>query len=338
MKNVKIKDIAEDLGLSRNTVSKVLNGKHVPERTKKLVLERASQLNYKQMSEESNPKYNLLLISAKPLTNINFFVPILRTIENICFERGHQLFQYVVGDPTNIEVFLRDYIKNLNINGIICIETFSNSFIEMITGFNVPTVFLDGSAELRLLNYNFDVVIQDNYSTIGTLITNLYDKGIRSFGFVGDINHCLSFRERYRAVLMTTTFCHLNHDFNHDFLYPDNSDFYQNSSTMASEIRKKNNLAEAYICANDFIARLFITALASVGIKCPDDVKVIGFDNTYESRSIRPHITTVEVDSSEIGNVLVNSLVNKIKSERTEKVKIVIYSKVIERETTEIKK
>ena len=50
MKSVRINDIARELGLSRNTVSKVLNGKSVPEKTRKLVLAKAAELNYKQLS------------------------------------------------------------------------------------------------------------------------------------------------------------------------------------------------------------------------------------------------------------------------------------------------
>lgn len=337
MKNVKIKDIARELGLSRNTVSKVLNGKYVPERTKKLVLEKASELNYKQMSEETNRKYNFLLISAKPLTNISFFIPILRTIENICFEKGHQLFQYVCSDKTNAKAFLADYIKSLNINGIICIETFSNSFIKMIVEYNIPTIFLDGSTDMYFDDSKFDIVIQENYAPIKKLLKDLHDKGIRSFGFVGDPSHCLSFLERYQSVLMTTSLCHIEHHSNQDFLLPDSSDFYSNSYAMVKEIKKKNKLAEVYVCANDFIARLFANALASLNIKCPDDIKIIGFDNTNDSRSKRPTITTVSVDSVELGTVLVNLLIFRMRNPVVVKTKLTVGTDIVERESTYIK-
>lgn len=337
MKNVKINDIARELGLSRNTVSKVLNGKHVPERTKKLVLDKANELNYKQMSEESNRKYNFLLISAKPLTNISFFIPILRTIENICFEKGHQLFQYVCSDRTNAKTFLADYIKSLNINGIICIETFSNSFIKMIMEYNIPTVFLDGSTDMYFDDSIFDIVVQENYVPIKKLIKDLYNQGIKSFGFVGDPNHCLSFLERYQSMLMTSSLCQLSHNNEHDFLLPDGSDFYSSLSSMAKEIKKKPQLAEAYVCANDFIARLFINALATLNIRCPDDIKIIGFDNTNDSRSKRPTITTVGVDSTELGTVLVNLLIFRMRNPNNGKTKLTVSTEIVERESTLVK-
>ena len=95
---VTIKDIADQLGLSRNTVAKALNGKYVPESTRTLVLDKARELNYKSMGEKSadaaeKPK-RILLLSGKPLINLNFFVPIIRSIENFCYSNHHVLFQY----------------------------------------------------------------------------------------------------------------------------------------------------------------------------------------------------------------------------------------------------
>lgn len=337
MKSVKINDIARELGLSRNTVSKVLNGKHVPEKTKKLVLDKANELNYKQMSQDTSHKFNLLMLSAKPLTNINFFIPIIRTIENICYEKGHQLFQYVCSDRINSEAFLKEYVKSLNIHGIICIETFSNSFAEMVISLGVPVVFLDAPTHINIESNNYDIVMQDNYKTISTLVRQLHSKGVNSFGFVGDINHCLSFMERYQAMLIGVGLCKINHDYEYDFLNEDNSEFYQNMNYMVKEIKRKKRLAKAYICANDFVARSFTNALASIGIKCPEDIKIVGFDNSVEARNRKPTLTTVSVDSDEIGKALVDALISKIRSFRTSKIKIIVNANIVERESTEIK-
>ena len=334
MKSVKINDIAKELGLSRNTVSKVLNGKHVPEKTKKLVLEKANELNYKQMAGDSSAKFNILMLSAKPLTNINFFIPILRTIENICFEKGHQLFQYVCSDRIDSEAFLKEYVKSLNINGIICIETFSAPFAEMIINLGVPVVFLDGPTYMNIESKNFDMVMQDNYKTISTIVRKLYSRGIESFGFVGDINHCLSFMERYQAMLIGVGLCKIKHDFDCDFLHEDNSEFYRNIDYMVKEIKRKRNLAKAYICANDYVARTFVNALTSMGIRCPEDIKIVGFDNSAEARNRKPTLTTINVGAEEIGKALFDALISKIRSFRTSRIKIIVSANIVEREST----
>ncbi|MDE7107566.1 MAG: LacI family DNA-binding transcriptional regulator, partial [Clostridiales bacterium] len=104
-----IKDIAEQLGLSRNTVAKALNGKYVPENTRNLILDKARELNYKSINVDktySTPPVKskrILLLAGKPLNNISFFVPIIRSIENYCYKNHHELFQYTFN--SNIMTF-----------------------------------------------------------------------------------------------------------------------------------------------------------------------------------------------------------------------------------------
>lgn len=96
-KAITIKDIAEQLGLSRNTVAKALNGQYVPPKTREIVIHKAKELNYKSLNIEKNEiakdkKYRILLISGKPLNNIHYFVPIIKSIENYCYDHHYELF------------------------------------------------------------------------------------------------------------------------------------------------------------------------------------------------------------------------------------------------------
>lgn len=86
-KCITIADIAQKLNLSRNTVSKALNGKHVPDKTKREVLQAAAELGYKSFSTLDNAYINLsgkniLLISSNMLMNIPFHVHVMRGMEN----------------------------------------------------------------------------------------------------------------------------------------------------------------------------------------------------------------------------------------------------------------
>lgn len=335
MKNVRINDIARELGLSRNTVSKVLNGKSVPEKTRKLVLAKAAELNYKQLSSETNKKYNLLLLSGKPLANFSFFVPIIQRLVNACFEKGHQLFQYVCVDNERTRTFLPDYISGLKIDGIICIEMFSISLIRAILGFNIPTVFLDGSINIYMDGV-YDTVIQDNYTPIKQEMTRLINAGIKSFGFVGDARHCLSFRERYEAMLITTGKHDITHHSSMDFIYDDDSPVFHNTNLMVREIKRKKQLCSCYICANDSNARFFINALEAAGYKCPKDIKIIGFDNSQDRLSKHPYLTTVTLNAGELVNALLHTLLLRIKNPTRNKLKITIKTSLIESESTKI--
>ena len=91
---VTIKDIAKELNLSRNTVSKVINGGNVPLKTKELVLSKMKELNYKCAYLDDGKKYRFLLLSAKPLNNMNYFISLISSVENYCYEKQYDLFQY----------------------------------------------------------------------------------------------------------------------------------------------------------------------------------------------------------------------------------------------------
>jgi LacI family transcriptional regulator len=68
------------------------------------------------------------------------------------------------------------------------------------------------------------------------------------------------------------------------------------------------DLAECYFCTNDIIAYGFIRALKGKGLRIPDDVSVIGFDNLPQSATMEPGLTTVEVSKRKIGNLAVTIL------------------------------
>ena len=335
MKSVSINDIAKELGLSRNTVSKVLNGKEMPEKTKRIVLEKAKEMNYKQLADEEHKKFRILLLAGKPLTNYYFYVPVLREIENACCEKGDQLFQHVCKDGEDPSAYLKENAGAMRFDGVICIEFFNRAMIKSILSVNVPAVFLDGPMEMYSEG-KFDIVLQDNYTPIGKELNRLAEEcGVKSIGFVGDPDHCLSFQERYESVLIT---CGL-HDFPHrkemDFLFPDGHVVYQNRYAMAREINTRP-LCDAYVCANDFIARQFIQALNIAGYSVPENIKVIGFDYTPDSYGMRPSITSVSVEPKSIADAIILAIRNRILNPQLSKTLNIVHSKLILKESTQV--
>ena len=66
------------------------------------------------------------------------------------------------------------------------------------------------------------------------------------------------------------------------------------------------------MCANDFVAIDLIRALKKCEINVPDDVRVTGFDNSAESRIIEPHLTTVDIPSTQMGYIAADMLRSRI--------------------------
>ena len=333
MKSVTINDIAQELGLSRNTVSKVLNGKAMPEKTKRLVLEKAKEMNYKQLADEEHKHFRILLLAGKPLTNYYFYIPVLRSIENACYERGDQLFQHVCRDGEDASIYLKENIGSLRFDGVICIEFFSRPMIKSILSLNIPTVFLDAPVEMSGAG-DFDIVLQDNYTPIEAELDRLVEQcNIKSIGFVGDPSHCLSFRERYETVLIASGLHDLPHRKDMDFIYPDGYSVFHNRYLMVREIRAKT-LCDVYVCANDFIARQFINALDVAGYSVPRDIKVIGFDYTPDSNAMKPTITSVAVEPESVAGAIILAIRNRILNPSLSKTLCVVHSSLVLKEST----
>ena len=262
MEKVTIGYIADQLGLSRNTVSKVLNGKKVPAKTRELVLKKVKELNYKSLGENletEKKKFNVLLLSGKPLANFNYFLPIISAIETSCYQEGHHLFQYVCKTSEEDVFLVNDYINKMNIDGIICIEAFDVDFIKSILSFKKPVVFLDFCCE-RPIEGDYDVVEVDNHLPIIEFVQRMVNKGKKTFAYIGDPKHCLSFSERYEAMLTGLFNLGIPHDVRDDMLLNDSSYSYHSPSEIATFLNL-NRLCDVYICANDFIARNFINLL-----------------------------------------------------------------------------
>lgn len=316
-KAVTIQDIADQLNLSRNTVAKALNGKYVPDKTREKILKKAIELNYKSYSAlnsnlDSKKKYRLLLVSGKPLININFFIPIIKGIENYCYQCDYELVQYIFNNDKNNFEELASYVKSINPDGIIGIEFFDIEIINKLKKLNIPLCFYDFDSMGIDGNENLDVILASSKEPVSKIVKMINQKyGIKKFCFVGDCTHCLSFKHRYIGMLETLYMLDIEHNKSFDILRTDNFD-YGNPQAILSEIIKLKRRPDCYICANDFIARNTVNALKLLGVNVPEKALVVGYDNVVESKHSVPGITTFDVNKEYIGIETVKTIVQRI--------------------------
>ena len=339
-KAVTIKDIAEQLGLSRNTVAKALNGQYVPEKTRETVLKKAQEMNYKSLNashiETCSKKYRILLVSGKPLNNMNYFIPLIKGIENFCYERNYELFQYTFNkDRTPFAVF-SEYVKELNVDGIVAIECFDKSFAENLINFGIPICFNDFTAYDVNASRNYDIINTNDEQSFCDIVKLLYKKyKLTKFTFVGDIKHCLSFRERYMGMLKGISTVRGEHSRKEDVLCNDESFDYGDANAIKTEILKLQFKPECFICCNDFIARNVCNALKLLDMKIPDTALVVGFDNVSEAVSLEPAITSFSVDKEFLGAETMRALIQRIEAPDIPSRIITVSTTCIQRTSTE---
>jgi len=334
--NVTIQAIADALGISRNTVSKVMNGHDVPHQTKEQVVKKAIDMGYKGFNqikaiEETKP-LKLLLLTGKPLSNLDFFLSIIRGIESSIQRYDIDFFQYTVNTTTTTDQ-LENYIQSLNIDGIIGIELYDRKYLNQVLHIGTPIVFIDSMTSSTPLIGNYDIVLMESSQNIYKLASKMIAEGAKSFGFVGDPDHCLGFYERYLGMREALYKHKIHLDEKKCILEPDESP-YGDVNWLMQKLAHMDHIPEVFFCANDSIAIPLTEALKKLYKRVPQDVQVVGFDNTIEAALNHPSLTTIDIDKEQLGQEVIHTLLQRIKRATIPNRTIYLKTKTIYRQTT----
>jgi LacI family transcriptional regulator len=336
-KRVTVQQIADELGLSRNTVSKVINNKKVPEKTQKLVIEKAVELGYKgfnMLKEVEVEKFKILLLTGKPLSNLDFFISLVRGVENLVTNLNIDFFQYTINENTSF-LQLKNYMENLKIDGVIGIELYDKEFLKKFLKTNIPIVVIDSAIGLRKYEGNFDVILMENREPIYKISKELINGGLMRISFCGDHMHCQGFYERFLGLRDAYLDISRRIDYKQQLLFDDDSPF-GDIKWLAKKIKGLPMLPQAIICANDSIAINVINAVKYLGLKVPDMIQVVGFDNIVDAEYINPSLTTVNVDKELLGKEALYILIDRIRRKEIPTRTIYFNTNIVYRNSTRI--
>ncbi|KAA8786154.1 LacI family transcriptional regulator [Paenibacillus sp. 4624] len=315
---VTIQDIADALGISRNTASKALNDSgNIPEETRNRVIRKAIELKYKQFayveSEQilSKTPGNIALLTENLPNTSHFGSLLISGLEKRISAEGYNLSIHIVREVDQDGLTLPNNFDVSKVDGIICIELFNLEYTRLITELGIPTIFIDCAANICYPDFHADLLLMENEHSIYQLTKKLIDSGCKSIGFAGDYNHCKSFNERWigyhRAMLESGLQVDLSH-----CITDDDKLFFSKPGWMKERVSALETFPSAYVCANDFIAVELIRAFKSREVTVPQDIVVCGFDNAPESRIIEPPLTTVHIYSNEMGIKAAEMLLSRI--------------------------
>ena len=327
-KKVTIQDIADELGISRNTVSKAINNSEgLADATRERVLQKAVEMGYKQFSyvgalaavsgaaaatATDNPQTQgyqgeIALVTGSFLTHSHFASLMLDKFQREVSQLGYTTNTHRV-TPVELKNKTLPITMNLDqIKAIMCIEMFDWDYDEMLCGLGIPILFVDGPAKRGGRNLPADQLYMDNFTEISRFVNDMLGKGFTKIGFVGDYDHCQSFFERYTAFYLTMLMAGQKVE--------DHFVIRQNHREELTEIiPDMPELPEVFICANDFVATDLMQALAAAGKRVPEDVRICGFDDSAESRLSKPPLTTVHIHTQIIAYSAVHLLISRIKA------------------------
>ena len=308
--------MAKAAGVSVATVSRVLNNHdNVSEKTAKKVLKVADEMGFELNILGRNLRCQETMIILVMLNSIanTFCANVIRSIEREANENGYNIMICATNGSIKREQVYINYVRNRLADGMIILSS------ELT------------AAEMKKLSKHYAIVQCNEYVDTKTTpfvsINNkqaayeatelLVKNGRKRIVFMGVENDYISTKDRfsgYKKALSDNSI-----EFDSDLVVNGNYS-YRNGITVTEEFIKRNISFDGIFAISDRMAAGAITALLNNGIKVPEDVEVIGFDNTDISYIMTPSVTTVAQPRTELGKTAFKLLLNKIKGEPCENV------------------
>jgi len=306
---MKSEDIAKIVGVSRSTVSRVMNNyTNVPEETRLKVLEAINKYNYMPNAyartlagKRSDTIGVFFIIDAQTdeeskLVYNDFYTTYLDAIVDVANKKGYYVLVQTVFKDEDYEKVTKAF-KEKRIDGGIIIGTRSNTLSRIqIESFTQPLVVFDYEmTELEQFSQTKHITLLNSNDQAASelAVKYLVETGHQRIGFIKGVQATLSARLRYDGFIKACK--KFDIEVNSKYIL----DGYFNQEItyrVMEEAIVSDTIADAYICANDYMAIAAMDCLQNHGFNVPTDVSIIGFDNTRTGELISTKLTTLTPD------------------------------------------
>lgn len=302
-------DVAKRANVSIGTVSRVLNNRdRVRLETRERVLQAIYELDYHSnafaqgLASQQTNTIGLVI----PQVNDSFYFGIVRGIEDTVSTAGYSLL--IASQPHHIaENHYMRLLRRGHVDALIltAIDVFPNELQE-ITKSGLPVILVQQDAGKR-----FSAVQADNYGGACALAEHLLEHGYRRIAYITGTDHTPDNKERMRGIRDTLAA--------HDLTLPNElvfrGDYLRGSGSVAMrQILDLPERPDAVIAGNDQMAADAIVAAQERGLRVPDDIAVVGFDDVPLASYVSPPLTTVHQPIYEQGAYAARTALDMLKS------------------------
>lgn len=337
-RRITLEEIARESGVSLATVSLVLRDKPgVNAETRRRVLETARDLGYrKKRSTEQASQKDIQQIGvvmkarADDIPQSNpFYSPVLAGIEFVCRKQHiNLLYATVPVDAENHVAELPRILQEQAMDGMLLVGTFVDTTLAQIIHHDAQPIVL---VDAYIAENGYDSVITDNFAGAYQAVSYLIDKGHRDIGLVASLPHSYpSISERRRGYIQALA------DRGIAACYFADSHLRRADAAEATlQLLEDSPHITALFCCNDDTAIGVLQALQSAGRRVPEDISLIGFDDTDPAAYVVPALTTMQVDKVGLGRIAVQLLMNRIEMPDAGLVTSIIRPLLIERQSVQ---
>lgn len=306
MKQTTIIDVARDCGYSKATVARAFaTPEKVSPRARERIYVSAHRLHYapdaiaRAMARKRTENLAFIIHDKQYPAILNpFYSPILETVLQEANRRNYSL---LISAQQDMRMPNGRLVVRRQMDGVILAGEADPAMLEQLISLSIPVVLLNN----RVDREDLPCVVADHLEGARIATRHLTDRGHRRIALLaGRFSQQISTArlEGYLTALRESG------------LVPDSSLMAELDATVEEAERAMGGLLSlsdppsAVFCTNDTIAAGAMKAIARAGLRVPDNVAVVGFDDSYFCRLLAPELTTVRIDPVAMGKAAIDAL------------------------------
>ena len=232
--------------------------------------------------------------------NGSFYWALYNDIVKIFMQHGYYCIIEIITEEDEQKLVMPKLINDGTASALISLGQLSYDYVVELRR-NVPAMIL---LDYYIHGLDIDSVTTDGYSGGYELTSYLIGMGHRDIGYIGTVKATSSIFDRYMGYMKAMIDAGLDVNKQWTLDDRDNRDFIR--------IAFPDKLPTAFVCNCDEAAYLTIKQLEEKGIRVPEDISVVGYDNYLISEVTKPAITTIDVDSRRMADKSVKLLISRI--------------------------
>jgi LacI family transcriptional regulator len=329
-RRIQQREIAARAGVSISTVSRVLNNvAGISETAQQRVLAAAAELGY-QMNGAKTPRrfqnVSLLTSLQLPPSLDPFHADILSGVELACGREGIHLSYATFGQGSSSAEVVLERLRQNPVNGLLLMSIDDLALIEQILAMRLPTVTIN--VDRRELPV--DAFLPDNRQGAMLAMRHLIAHGHRRILHITWTKR-RTIQRRFEAYQAALAEAGIPYDPQLVAEVPINAeDTYQ-------ELKRRLAAGEpdftAAFCANDIAAMGFLRAAQEAGLRVPEDISVVGYDDVATTAFLSPPLTTVRIERAELAALAVRRLIDRADAPNLTPIRVSLSCRLIERQS-----
>lgn len=329
---VTMQDIADALQISVVTVSNALSNKEgVGKELRYKIRETAMAMDYplqpNSKSEKKNTKHTAGVIMAECFCSDNAFYSLLYEKLLLEFEKAdYSCILEVIPYEDEMKGVLPKMVLEDKVDGIVVLGQVKRSYIDMLVIEDIPYIFLDFYDE----HYSVDSIVSDSVCGSYLLTNYLIENGYKKIGFVGNLKATSSILDRYLGYYKALFQSGLK--LRQDWIISDRDQ----AGNFILPIALPKELPEAFVCNCDAIAFFLMEQLKEAGFRIPEDIAIVGYDDSAFAKMCSPQLTTFRINQEMMVEAAVDVFIKRIQYENYYGGRTVVGGRIVTRDSVKL--